>query len=105
MRKVASYLCALLPALAATSRSGAQDAAWLVRDAPYRVAVKLKESPKVPDAGIAIELPDFGQSRPDLADALLVDDKGQMQPLAAVWHGEGQSDLLLAKDLKPGQAY
>ena len=105
MRNPACYLGAVLLAFAPGPDSGAQDATWLVRDAPYRVAVKLKEAPKVADAGIAIELPDFGQSRPDLADMLLVDDKGLMQPLAAVWRGEGQTDLLLAKELKPGRNY
>lgn len=105
MRRPACYLGAVLLALASGPQSLAQNATWLVSDAPFRVAVKLKDAPKVADAGIAIQMPDFGQSRADLADALLVDDKGQMQPLAAVWRGEGQSDLLLAKDLVPGQGY
>ena len=105
MRKPASYLGVMLLALALARESVAQDATWLVRDAPYRAAIKLNQPPKSPEAGIAIELPDFGQSRPDLADALLVDDKGQMQPLAAVWRGEGQWDLLLAKELNAGTNY
>ncbi|HWB60740.1 MAG TPA: tetratricopeptide repeat protein [Chthoniobacteraceae bacterium] len=99
------YFGAILLALTPCATSNAQDASWLVRDAPFRVGVKLKQAPRIADAGIAIELPDFGQSRQDLADALLVDDKGQMQPLAAAWHGQGQRALLLAKDLKPGVAY
>ena len=105
MRKRAGYFCAALLALAWGRECRAQNATWLIRDAPYRVAIKLANPPVNADAGIAIELPDFGQSRADLADALLVDDKGLMQPLAMVWSGAGQTALLLAKDLKPGQNY
>jgi tetratricopeptide (TPR) repeat protein len=105
MRKLACYSGVILLALTSIIKSSAQDATWLAHDAPYRATIKLKEPPKIPDAGISIELPDFGQSRADLADALLLDDKGLMQPIAAVWRGQGQSDLLLAKELKPGQNY
>ncbi|MGB8353622.1 MAG: tetratricopeptide repeat protein [Chthoniobacteraceae bacterium] len=93
----------LFVALACNTR--AADTPWSVVDAPYRATVTLQTPAKFPDAGIAIQLPEFGQTRPDLGDVLLLDAKGRMQPLAATWRGEGQTALLLAKELNPGQQY
>jgi len=98
-------LALLFLAIASAWNTYAKDAPWLVVDAPYRTAITLQSPAKIPDAGIAIQLPEFGETRPDLGDVLLLDAKGQMQPLAAAWRGEGQSALLLAKELKPGQPY
>jgi len=86
-------------------QSRAEDALWMVPDAPYRATIILKDPAKIADAGIAIQLPEFGQTRADLGDMLLVNAKGQTQPLAAVWRGEGQSAILLAKELKAGELY
>lgn len=83
----------------------ADDVPWLVKDAPYRAVITLKEPPKVAECGVLIDLPEFGQMRADLADALLVDAKGQTQPLATVWRGEGRRALMLAKELNPGEVY
>ncbi|MEI8342364.1 MAG: hypothetical protein WCH43_12630 [Verrucomicrobiota bacterium] len=83
----------------------AADPSWLVRDAPFRAIVQLQDPPKVAEAGILIELPEFGQTRADLGDVVLVDDHGQPRALAKVWRGEGQSVLLLAQSLEPGKEY
>ena len=108
MRKFASgssVLGVLVFLMAIGWKSLAGDVPWLVRDAPYRAVVTLGEAARIPGAGVAIQLPEFGQTRADLADVLLLNDRGQSQPLAAVWRGEGQTALLLAKELSPGQTY
>jgi len=83
----------------------AQSADWVIKGAPFRARIRLQEPPKYPDAGVAIELPDFGGSRADLADAVLVDSEGAPQPLAAIWRGAGQQAILLAKTLSAGKDY
>jgi len=82
-----------------------QSGDWVVKSAPFRAGIRLQESPKYPGAGVAIELPDFGGGRADLADAVLVDSAGATQPVAAVWRGEGQRAILLAKSLEAGKDY
>jgi tetratricopeptide (TPR) repeat protein len=105
MRKFVCGLNLLVLAMLPAWNSHAADAPWLVKDAPYRAVVTLIDAPKVPDCGVAIQLPEFGQTRPDLDDVLLVDAAGRMQPLASVWRGEGQTALLLARTLNPGETY
>lgn len=83
----------------------AQSPDWAVKGAPFRAKIRLQEPPKFPEAGVAVELPDFGASRADLADAVLVDSEGAQQPLAAIWRGAGQQSLLLAKTLSAGKDY
>lgn len=99
------HLPVIFFAFAIISPSRAQDAPWLVRDAPYRAVITLKQPPKVAECGVLIDLPEFGHTRADLADVLLVGAKGEAQPLAAVWRGEGRRALMLAKELKPGENY
>jgi TolA-binding protein len=75
---------------------------WTIHDAPYRAVLQAeKTSPN----GIAITLPEFGQTLPDLSDAILTDAAGKIVPLAPVWRGEGQKALFLAQDMKPGADY
>ena len=76
---------------------------WEVKGAPFRATIRLQEPPKNPEAGVAVELPDFGGNRPDLADVLLLDGQGVGQPVAPVWRGEGQRAIFLAKDLAAGK--
>lgn len=81
----------------------AQSAGWSVKGAPFRATIRLLEAQITPDAGVEIELPDFGGSRADLADVVLVDAKGLGQPVAPVWRGNGQRTILLAKEIAPGK--
>ena len=83
----------------------AQSGEWVVKGAPFRAKIRLQEPPKNADSGVAVELPDFGGSRADLADAVLVDSDGVAQPLAAIWRGSGQQAILLAKELAAGKDY
>jgi tetratricopeptide (TPR) repeat protein len=92
-------------ALFAGSDVCAQSGGWVVKGAPFRAKIQILEAPKIAEAGVAVELPDFGGSRADLADAVLVDSDGVAQPLAPVWRGTGQQVILLAKDLAPGKDY
>jgi len=99
-RAIALTLCLFLPSLL-----HAADVSWLVRDAPFRATVRLKEPPKVAEAGILIDLPEFGKTRPDMTDVILVDDHGQPQPLAKIWRSEGGRLFLLAQALEAGKNY
>jgi len=83
----------------------AQSGKWLVNGAPFRATIRLLEPPQTADAGVAVELPDLGGNRADLADAVLFDPEGVAQPVAAVWRGAGQQAILLAKELAPGKDY
>jgi tetratricopeptide (TPR) repeat protein len=105
MREFARCLGVFIILATPAWRCHAQDMPWLAKDAPYRAVVRLAEAAKFPDAGVEIELPEFGQTRADLGDVLLLDGQGQLQPLAPVWRGEGQKALLLAKALNPGEKY
>ena len=89
----------------ATRDAAAQSGEWLVKGAPFRATIRLQESPKMADAGVAVELPDFGGNRADLADVVLFDSEGVAQPIAAIWRGGGQQSILLSKELAPGKAY
>jgi TolA-binding protein len=77
----------------------------MIHDATFRASIRLKESPKVAEAGILIDLPEFGQTRDDLGDVVLVDGDAKPQPLAKVWRGEGGRVLLLARSLEKGKNY
>ena len=99
------YFFAAASLLALCAEASAQSGGWAVKGAPYRAAIRLQDAPKAAEAGVAIELPDFGGSRPDLQDAVLVDSQGASQPIAPVWRGDGQQALLLAKDLAAGKDY
>jgi len=100
----AHILAALLFAftgLDATAQSGE----WVVKSAPFRATIRLQEAPKIAEAGVAVDLPDFGGSRADLADVVLFDSEGVAQPVAAIWRGSGQQSILLAKELDAGKDY
>ena len=83
----------------------ADDAPWAVKDAPWRAVITAAQPPNQPYAGYAIVLPEFGQTRPDMADVLLTDDKGQPVPLAPIYRQQGDSLLLLAQKLDAGKQY
>ena len=78
---------------------------WMVADAPYRVMVKRIVAPELPEAGVEINLPEFGQTRADLADLLLTDRDGNPQPLAKIGRRTGGRILLLAQKLEPDTPY
>lgn len=100
----AAVLCLLLGTFFAASAAPG-GAAWSVADAPYRVSVRLKTAPEVPEAGVEINLPEFGQTRPDLADLLLTDKAGTPQPLAKIGRRTGGRVVLLAQKLEPDAPY
>ncbi len=99
IRRAALILCLAL----AVAR--AEPAAWAVKDARFRVSIRLKEAALFPDAGVAIEVPEFGQTRPDLGDVALVGADGRLVPIAFLWRGAGDRILLLAKALAAGEEY
>jgi len=78
---------------------------WAVPDAPYRVLMQLERSPNVAGAGVAIELADFGQMKPDLSDVVLTDAEGGLQPVNPMWLRAGARALLLAQELRPRETY
>ncbi len=78
---------------------------WAIKDAPYRVVLLVANQPTVPEAGVAIELPEFGVMMPDLADAVLTDSKGVAQPIVRLHRTEGKTALVLAKNLDLAQMY
>ncbi len=79
--------------------------AWAVADAPYRAVVVVGSAPTIPEAGVAIEMPEFGATLPDLADVVLLNKKGEPQPIARLYRGEGKRALVLAKELDPKEVY
>ena len=78
---------------------------WMVPDAPYRFPLKLLTAPEFPEAGVEINVPEFGQTRADLADLLLTDRDGNPQPLARIGRQTGGRILLLAQKLEPNTPY
>ena len=100
-----AILIASIGILAICTVAFAQSEGWAIKGAPFRATIRLQEAAKNPDFGVAIELPDFGGSRADLSDAMLVDAQGIGQPLAPVWRGDGQRAILLAKDLAAEKDY
>lgn len=85
----------------------AHSADWVIKDAPYRAKIRLVEPANDPEAGVSIELPDFGAERSDLTDAVLIDSKGMSLPLKPFWHGNGQHalSLFVAKGIEPTKDY
>ena len=92
---------AMLFVLTAVSRGAPPD--WAIPDAPFRAIARVTQAADVPDAGVAIVLPEFGQTLPELGDMVLTDPKGQTLSVARIWRGEGQQALLLAQGLTPGR--
>lgn len=86
-------------------QSNSSQAPWAVADAPYRLLVKRTAAPEVPEAGIEINIQEFGQTRPDLSDVLLMDKDGIPQPLARIGRRTGGRVVLLAQKLKIEEIY
>lgn len=78
---------------------------WAVPDAPYRCAVTLKKAPASPEFGVEIDLADYGLTRPDLCDLLLLSPNGTPVAIAKAGYRIGDRLLLLAQDLKPNLRY
>ena len=100
---LAAAFCLLLALACEAAPPGG--APWSVPDAPYRASVRLKNAPEVPEAGIEINMQEFGQTRPDLGDLLLTDRAGTPQPLAKIGRRTGGRILLLAQKLEPETPY
>ena len=101
LRLVAIAALLALPAQAATSTS----VRWHIADAPYRAVIKLAAPPSNTVAGIAITVPEFGATSEKLADMVLTDAQGEIQPLVPVWRSVGQDALLLTPALQTNQEY
>jgi tetratricopeptide (TPR) repeat protein len=80
-------------------------AEWAVKDAPYRAALIVGSAPTVPEAGVAIEMPEFGATLPDLGDVVLADKAGKLLPIARFYRQEGRMALLIAQGLDPKLVY
>jgi tetratricopeptide (TPR) repeat protein len=78
---------------------------WAIKDAPYRAVLLAGKYPTVPEAGVAIDLPECGLTMPELADVVLTDNKGVAQPISRFHRTEGKTALILAKELDPKQMY
>jgi len=78
---------------------------WTVADAPFRFMIKLLKAPELPEAGVEINVPEFGQTRADMSDLLLTDRDGTPQPLARIGRRTGGRILLLAQKLEPDMPY
>lgn len=98
------FLSAIV-ALSLAIPAGAADSNWAITDAPYRAVVRLSNPPNVPDAGVAIDLPEMGQTLAGLTDVVLTDADGRQQLLAPIWRYEGARAVLNARELKPKQDY
>jgi tetratricopeptide (TPR) repeat protein len=96
------FFCCVLTLLA-SSVCPAGD--WMVKDAPYRAAVTLTAPPNDTAAGVEIEIPDFGVSRDDLGDLLLLNPSGTPVPTFLMYHALGKKNLLLAREMKAGTNY
>ena len=100
-------MLALVAAWAGCLASGfAADTAWAVKGAPFRLTVRLKQTPDNPETGTVIDVPDLGVVGAGKAgEYALVDAAGAPVPVAVVWQSEGQDALLLASGLKSGEEY
>lgn len=105
MRSFISLLFALFVLASARAAQEPPAASWRIADAPYRVVIRQNTVPNTPEAGFEINLQEFGQTRPDLADLLLTDAKGKPLPLAKIGRRAGGRILLLAQKLEPKTSY
>jgi tetratricopeptide (TPR) repeat protein len=101
--KFVRSLCSVAILLMVTSVCHAAE--WLLKDEPYRATVTLTAQPNDPAAGVEIEIPDFGVSRDDLGDALLLNPVGEPVPTVLIYHAMGKRSLLLAREMKAGTNY
>ncbi len=88
--------------LAASGRVGAaldKPGDWSVHDAPYRIPVKAGKAPEDTKNGWLLELPEFGATRPDTRDVILLDGAGKEIALDLVWRGAGRKLLMLAQSI------
>lgn len=97
-RLIALTVCLTAPVLAAPAR-------WMVPDAPFRAVVKLTKAPDEPAAGVAITLPEFGNTTEKLLDLIVTDGAGEPQPVALVWRGAAQEVRLVVKALRAEEEY
>ena len=79
------------------------DTPWAFKEQPYRAVVRLNEAPILPEAGIAIDLPEFGVTQPKNPTVILTDGKGRVIPANVVWREEGVNLLLLGKAMEEGE--
>lgn len=89
---------ASVPLLAATSD-------WFSVESPYRAVSSAVMAPKYPEAGWAVELPDFGGCRQDAADILVTDASGHRLAAVVAAHGAGRDVVILVRELKPEQQF
>ncbi len=109
MRRPPARLRGLLAAAVAAwlplTGGAAEPAAWAIKDAPFRAVLRLRQPPLFPEAGVAIEVPEFGQTQEDLRDVVLTDAQGVSLPVGVVWRGAGDRLLLVAGALAAGKDY
>ena len=72
---------------------------WAVPGALWRVALHAGDAPGAPEAGWAIDLPDFGGGRPDMRDVVLMGPDGKEIALDGVWRSNGRKLLMLAESM------
>ncbi len=72
---------------------------WAVPGALWRVALHAGDAPGAPEAGWAINLPDFGGGRPDMRDVVLIGPDGKEIALDGVWRSSGRKLLMLAESM------
>ena len=95
---------ALSPMLSVEKLNGA-NIPWKINDSPFRANLTLTELPKNPEAGILIDLPEFGQTHDDLNNIVLINEKGESLPIVKLWRGEGTHSMILAQSLEMGKVY
>ena len=78
---------------------------WAVNDAPYRISVRPLDAPTSPEFGVEVRVPDFGLTRDDLSDVILLDLSGKPVPLAKVGRRAGGRIVFLAQKLDQSQYF
>jgi TolA-binding protein len=91
-------LLALAPLHAATTD-------WFSPESPYRAVYTMVQPPKYPEAGWALELPDFGAAREDAADVLVTDAAGRRLPAVVAARGMGRDLVLLVRENRAEQEF
>ena len=90
---------------AAAGAAGTPDpGAWAVRDAVFRTVVHPGTPPERAESGWIIELDEFGGTRADTRDVVLLDPSGKEIGLDPVWRGAGRKLVLLAQTVPPAGA-